>query len=143
MNSNKIDKYCIQNNTRPNLHKLSETELLEIINHWDNLWYFTQTRSEMVDKIFQLWADYQLMDNHLNQINCLICWDYLTNGNNITFECGHKFHSSCIIKSTLISSIDKYIEFSKDSEKHDITINYCCPQCNKIIESSSWNKNNV
>ena len=33
-----------------------------------------------------------------NENECLICWDALTNGNNMTFECGHKFHSKCIFR---------------------------------------------
>lgn len=129
---------------RPNLHNLTEKELLKIIEERELDWYNCKyTRNDMVDKIFSLWSQEEIKNKNDNKpIECLICWDNLTNGNNLSFECGHKFHSNCIIKSIMISSIDKYIEFTNDIDKSTTNINFCCPQCNKIINICSYNKNN-
>lgn len=137
----------IKNITRPNLHKLSENELLEIINCYDKTWYtinndIIKTRDDMVKKIIELWANYELLDTNSNPIECLVCWDVLTNGNNMTFECGHKFHSSCIVKSLLIHSTDTYINKMNDKEiKDKFKIEYNCPQCKKLIDWAEIDKN--
>lgn len=139
-----MNKY-FKNITRPNLRNLTENELLEIIKEKDSDWcknHDNHIRDKMVDKIFDLWAQEEIINSYNEKIECLICSDNLTNGNNLSFECGHKFHSLCIIKSTMIGSIDKYINFIKDNEKSFIDINYLCPQCNKIINTCSFDKNN-
>ena len=135
---------CIKHNTRPNVHKLSESKLLEIISEYDNTWYESKyTRSDMVNKIFQLWSEYELTDIDNKPLECLICWDKLTNGNNMTFECGHKFHSICIVKNVLIYSTDSYINYLDDKEKQTIKIDYTCPQCKKSVDFVEFNKNIV
>lgn len=135
---------CIKYSNRPNLHKLTETNLLEIINHYDKSWYNdNKTRDDMVSKVFDLWANYELVDSNCNQVECLICWDVLTNGNNMTFECGHKFHSSCIVKSLMIHSTDTYINKINNNEvQGKFKIEYSCPQCKKCIDSIEFEKNN-
>lgn len=133
---------CIKNITRPNLYLLSEKHLLEIINKYDDLWYNkSQSRNDMIEKIFNLWSKYNIIDDNGFEIECLICWEKLTNGDNMTFTCGHKFHSKCIIKSILISSIDCSINFIKDNEKKEINVDYNCPQCKNNIETVNFNKN--
>lgn len=133
---------CIKNINRPNLHLLTEDNLLEIINEWDKLWYNkSKSRNDMVEKIFNLWSEYNIIDSKGLEIDCLICWDKITNGDNMTFTCGHKFHSKCIIKSILIRSIDCSINFIKDDEKNEMDIDYNCPQCKNKIESVNFNKN--
>jgi len=137
---------CIKYSTRPNLHKLTEIELLKIIKEYEPNWdnndklQLKYTRDDMVAKVFKLWSDYGLKDNNSNSIECLICWDELTNGNNMTFECGHKFHSYCIVKSLLIYSTDTYINKFNDKEINNFKIEYCCPQCKKIIDSIKFIK---
>jgi len=133
---------CIEFNTRPNVHKLTKQELLEIIIYWDDSWYQNyHTRSDMVDKVFQLWSECELIDIDNHPIECFICWDKLTNGNNMTFGCGHKFHSTCIVKNVLIHSTDSYINYIGDDEKKSVKIDYNCPQCKKLIEFIEFNKN--
>lgn len=132
--------------TRPNLHKYNESKLLEIINEYDKTWFNTnKTRDDMVSKVFELWSNYELVDsnsNPTNPIECLICWDNLTNGNNLTFECGHKFHSSCVIKSLLVHSTDTYINKMNDDEiKGKFSVEYSCPQCKKFIDKVEFDKN--
>ena len=147
-----MNSECIKYSTRPNLHKITELELLNIIKKYDPNWnnnvkdnelHHKYTRDDMVSKIFKLWSDNILQDNNLNPIECLICWDELTNGNNITFECGHKFHSYCIVKNLLIFSTDTYINKINDNEIEKFKIEYCCPQCKKSIDSIEFTKDNI
>lgn len=140
-----MNAQCIKQSTRPNLHKLKENDLLEIINHYDKTWYSndnSQTRDDMVVKVFDLWSNYELSDCNAKPIECLICWDTLTNGNNITFECGHKFHSSCVVKSILIHSTDTYINKMADKDiGGKFKVEYSCPQCKKILDCIEFDKN--
>ena len=136
----------IKQNTRPNLHKISEKELIDIIkdndNNWDKLKNLEKiTRTELVDKIFELWSDNVLNDYLKKPIECLICCDSLTNGNNLTFECGHKFHSLCVIKHMLIFSTDSYQNYLNDKEVTTKKIEYCCPQCKRSIDFVQFDKN--
>lgn len=136
----------IKQNTRPNLHKLSEKDMINIILNsncvWDKLSSPEKiTRTELVNKIFELWSNYELIDYLDKPIECLICCESLTNGNNLTFECGHKFHSGCIVKHLLVFSTDSYQNYLDDPEKKSIKIEYCCPQCKKSIDSLEFNKN--
>jgi hypothetical protein len=133
--------------TRPNLHKITEIELLNIILEYDNTFVKNNekifSRTELVDKIFELWSLNELVDHLDKSIECLICCDPLTNGNNLTFECGHKFHSGCIVKHLLVHSTSMYSEFITDNEKKSIKIEYDCPQCKKFIDSVECDKNNT
>ena len=137
-----MDALYIKQSTRPNLYKLTESELLNIINYYEPEWMNNKyTRDDMVAKIFKLWSEYVLIDHNSNPIECLICWDYLTNGNNMTFECGHKFHSSCIVKSLLIHSTETYINKMNNEEiKENFMVEYCCPQCKNCIDKIQFIK---
>ena len=129
--------------TRPNLHKLTVDELLQIIK-WIKPEYpnpNTNTRSELVDTIFELWSEHELSDHLTNPIECLICSDRLTNGNNLTFACGHKFHSGCVVKHLLIYSTDSYINYTNDDEIKSLKLEYFCPQCKLPIDFIEFLKN--
>ena len=135
MERNYINSIC--KTKRPNVRDFTEDDLKTIIIHWDNKWLNsleTITRTKLVDKVFDLWSKYQLDEE------CLVCCDNLTNGDNLTFECGHKFHSSCVIKHLLFFSTDSYIDFINDKEKNSTKIEYCCPQCKKSIDFVEFNK---
>ena len=139
------NKNCVKCFTRPNLSQYSDLELLDIINEYEpefesNTEYF---REHLIAKIFSLWSSYVLEDNNSQPIECLICWDNLTNGNNMSFECGHKFHSSCIVKNLLIFSTDTYITKMGDKEIENFNIEFLCPQCKKSIDSIEFTKDNI
>lgn len=140
-----MNAQCIKQLTRPNLHKITETTLLEIINHYNETWFKDNnnaTRDDMVAKVFDLWSNYELVDTNSKPIECLICWDVLTNGNNMTFECGHKFHSSCVVKSILIHSTDTYINKMADKDiGGKFKVEYSCPQCKKLLDCIEFDKN--
>lgn len=137
-----MDPNCICNSTRPNLHKLSETDLREIIYQWDSQWLKEpRNRDELVSKIFELWANKELVGIDSKPLECLICCDILTNGNNMTFECGHKFHSICIVKHLLVFTSSSYKDFLEDKEKNNMNLDYNCPQCKKQIDSIYFGKN--
>ena len=135
---------CIKGLSRPNLSEFTDEELYKIIS--DNsksiesiksLKIFEQySREEMVRIIFSMWSAYELVDID----ECKICWDNLTNGNNMTFECGHKFHSTCIIKSLLFHSTSVYSDYLDDKEKDSVSIDFNCPQCKKHIDSVKFTK---
>ena len=136
-----MNKACIKYNTRPNVHKLTEQELTTIIMEYDSDWIsLNKTRNQLVEKIFELWSGHPILDYANNPIDCLICLDVLTSGNNMTFECGHKFHSSCICKSILVRSGDKYKQELEDKEKDKIQLDFNCPQCNMSIDKYIINK---
>ena len=136
-----MNKSCIKYNTRPNVHKLTEQELITIIMEYDSDWILlNKTRNQQVNKIFELWSEQPLTDYANNPIECLICLDTLTSGNNMTFECGHKFHSNCICKSILVRSGDKYAQELEDKEKDKIQLDFNCPQCNISIDKYIINK---
>lgn len=140
----------ITNTTRPNLHKLSVDELVQIIKNAEPNWSYenfynsinnSNLRSKLVDKIFELWSEHELSDHQTNPIECLICTDRLTNGNNLTFTCGHKFHSTCVVKHLLVFSTDSYINYTNDNEINSIKIEYSCPQCKLPIDFVEFEKN--
>jgi hypothetical protein len=126
--------------TRPNLHKLNVDELLQIIKDIETDCTNTNTRSELVDKIFKLWSEHELSDHLTNPIECLICTERLTNGNNLTFACGYKFHSGCVVKHLLIYSTDSYINYTNDDEMKSLKLEYFCPQCKLPIDFIEFSK---
>lgn len=131
----------IKKNTRPNLYKFTEKELFDIILKYDQDFLENSnkqiSRNELIDKVFDLWSNNQICDCDSNPIECLICYESLTNGNNLTFECGHKFHSICIVKHVLILTTTTYKNYlsNENQEKKSNKINYCCPQCKKLIDN--------
>jgi hypothetical protein len=143
-----MDSSCICQTTRPNLHKVSEENLKKIISEWDSTWLETHylkdkiTRDELVSKIIDLWANHELVGFDSKPIECLVCCDFLTNGNNLTFECGHKFHSNCIIPHIMHFTYENYQNFLLDNgdERNNKELKYICPQCKKEIYSINISK---
>ncbi len=136
----------ISQSTRPNLHNISTSDLEKIINdlNYNNIDALTPlsslTRDEMVSVIFKLWAEHEILDHNSKQIECLICCEFLTNGDNLTFECGHKFHSKCIIAHVVHSTIERHTDLQIDNEKNKDDLKYKCPQCKKEIYSTIIDK---
>jgi hypothetical protein len=120
---------------RPNLAILDDDKLKEIINSVDKDFQFENiNRIDLVNKIFELWSVHSL------NIQCNICYEFMTNGDNMTFYCGHKFHASCIIKYCIINAVDNYKNDLQNQDKSDINIDFKCPQCNLLIENISFEK---
>ena len=132
---------CIKSPFRPNLSIHKDNILFQIIMEHDEQWLTPdKTRAEMVDKIFELWSKYEILDDENKNVECLICNNNLTNGDNTTFTCGHKFHSSCIIQSLIIRSTDKIINIINKEDDNKQSISYKCAQCNNIIYDYPVNK---
>lgn len=134
----------ITQNTRPNLQKLTNNELIDIINNSEDIDIENlkkMPRITLIDNIYRLWSNNEINDHFNKPIECLICYDLLKNGDNMTFVCGHKFHSSCVIKHLLIFSTDSYHNYLNDDNIQSIKIEYCCPQCRYSIEHLEFNKN--
>jgi len=106
----------------PDTLSYSNEELNNIIKkeiaEWENA-----ERKVCLEKIKELWNNKELKDKKNNLIECLICCEGLTNNNNLTLECGHKFHSLCLIQSIIIKDsiiFSKNIKDSHEKEVNDI-----------------------
>ncbi len=74
------------------------------------------SRDLMISKVNEIWNNLILGP----EIDCPICLDSITNSNNMITNCGHYFHSTCMIK---------YIVMSKSNNQ------ICCPKCRTNIYS--------
>lgn len=138
-------KTWIHSNTRPDTSKLSDEELIQIIIQNEPDWFRdnnSKTRLELIEKVFELWSNSELTDSNDNFIECLICYDNLTQGNNLTLCCGHKFHSNCLIKNVVYKTSYIYdiclTDHTNNSNK--IVIECACPQCNIVIDKYNFFK---
>ncbi len=147
MNNTKINN-LINSNTRPDTSKLSDEELIQIIIQ-NNPEYLTtnndKSRLKLIEKVFELWSCKEITDSNDNFIECLICYDNLTQGNNLTLCCGHKFHSNCLIKTIVYKTAYIYDICLTDSSNNSnkIIIECVCPQCNTVIEKYNFFKPNI
>lgn len=135
----------INSNTRPDTSKLSDKELIQIITNNEPKWLnsnIDSSRLELIEKVFELWSNIELVDINGNNIECLICYDNLTQGNNLTLCCGHKFHSNCLIKNVVYKTSYTYDNCLTDTESNSnkIIIDCVCPQCNTSIEKFNFDK---
>ena len=123
---------------RPDISSYSNEHLFQIICNYDKGWTITNvnpTRIQMVEKIFSLWAEHELLDIDFKPISCLICDDALVQGNHMTFECGHQFHCSCIIKFILVKTSEKSIRDYSNDKINTLKLDFNCPQCNTNIST--------
>ncbi len=138
--------HIICSNTRPDTSKLSDDELKQIIIQ-NEPEYFTNNKSrlELIEKVFELWSNKEITDSNDNFIECLICYNNLTQGNNLTLCCGHKFHSNCLIKTIVYKTSYIYDICLSDptNNSNKIIIECVCPQCNTAIEKYNFFKPNI
>ncbi len=142
MNKTSYEKF-LQTNTRPSVDKLTTEELAKIIVHFEPDFDTTNlSRIDFVKKIFDLWNNQELFDSNSNNIECLICYDNLTQGNNLTLCCGHKFHSTCLIKTAVYKTAYTFDVCIGDTENNTnkIIIDCQCPQCNTSIDQFTFFK---
>ena len=85
-----------KNRIKPDLTKLSDSELHNIITTKLNQKCEYTSREELTKQIMFLWNQ-ESIDN----IECSICLDFITNGNNLMTECGHQYHSTCLFNSLM------------------------------------------
>ncbi len=136
-------KISLENNRRPDPSNLTDEDLYNVINHYDKDWLTNNPnheRYQVIEHIFYLWSNHNLLDKYHEPIDCLICYDKLSQGNNLSFECGHQFHSDCIIKFIIIKTSEKSIRDFADDKISDIKLNFNCPQCCNLICSHEINK---
>ena len=135
---------CIYERERPDLSKVDDSALTQILLTHDYEWINPErTRAEMVKKIFDLWAEQEILDQTNNPITCTICFDTLTNGNNMIFPCGHQFHSICMLKAVLIRSAEKLAYSLNNTDIKQIELDYLCAQCHVKIDSYLINKQDI
>jgi hypothetical protein len=102
---------------KPNITEYKDEELIEIIKKNNES---TDTnnlpRDLMILKVKEIWDNLILGPD----VDCPICLENITNSDNMITNCGHYFHSSCMIK---------YIVKSKSNNL------ICCPKCRTNIYS--------
>lgn len=128
-----------EQNTRPDLSNYTNDELFQILL-LQNINYKIEERAIMVKYIFELWSNNVIVDYQQNSIECLICYENLTNGNNQTLLCGHKFHSTCANKALLVKCSELCINDYKNKNTDNITMYSNCVQCSTKIESYIFKK---
>ena len=111
---------------KPNITGLTDEELIKIIKK-DNELADTNnfSRKLMISKVNYIWGNLVLDI----ELDCPICLENITNADNMITNCGHYFHSSCMIK---------YIVKSKSNNL------ICCPKCRtNIYSEDDVNTNNI
>lgn len=135
---------CIKKRWRPDLSVATDGELEQILLEHDADWFTPEkTRNENINRIFELWAEQEIQDQLNNPINCTICYENLSNGNNMTFPCGHQFHSLCVIRAVSIRCSEKCITKLNDKDAPNIELDYFCAQCNVKMDSYSIDKSTI
>ena len=132
---------CIYKRERPDLSIASDGDLEQILLEHDSEWFTPEkTRAENIKRIFEIWAEQEILDQTNNPITCTICYENITNGDNMTLPCGHQTHSTCMLKGVLIRCADIFASGLKDKDIPQIELNYTCTQCNVKIDSYSIDK---
>jgi len=111
---------------KPNINNYTKEELLNIIENFkksnDSNYKIDEdegkTKEELVNLTNDIWDNLSYGPDVL----CPICLELVINKDNLRTNCGHYFHSSCMIK---------YIVKVKYDE------NITCPQCRTIIYNDS------
>lgn len=75
----------------------------------------------------ELWKKFPLLNNEGEIVECMICLNYITNSDNIIFECEHITHSSCFL-NYLFSNL-------KNMESNDANLLklFRCPKCRSCV----------
>ncbi len=134
----------IQNIKRPDVSSLSDDQLFEIIKTYCKDSFDKKTeRIKMIEKIFSIWSNCDLLDKSNQSIDCLICYEPLTQGDNMTVKCGHQFHSTCISKFVLVNISEKAIQGYLGKDGASVSLDFSCPQCNTPISTHSFAKSDI
>jgi hypothetical protein len=97
----------------------------------------------MIKKIFELWSEQEILDQTNLPIMCTICYENITNGDNMTYPCGHQTHSTCAMRGILVRSADMFASGLNNKEKQQIDLDCLCVQCNIQIVSHVVDKQNI
>ena len=135
---------CIYERERPDLSGVSDSELMQILIAHDSEWInINRLHDDMIKRIFKIWAEQEILDHTNNPITCTICYDTLTNGDNMTYPCGHQFHSTCAMRGILIRCAEKFTSGLNNKDSPQIELDCLCAQCNVKIDSYSVNKQDI
>ncbi len=132
---------CIFDQFRPDyLSAATDGDLTQILLEYDANWVNPErTRGDMIKKIFEIWAEQEILDKSKNRIICIICGETLKNGNNMTYPCGHSLHSSCMSRYIIINCVEKFSSEINNKEQQ-IEFDYKCPHCNVPFETYTFSK---
>lgn len=87
-------------------------------------------KNALIDKLNNLWSNFPLLDNNNEPIDCIICFNHLTNLDNLIFKCSHLTHSSCFF-NYLFSNL-KNIS-SNTTINNNIENYFRCPKCRMYL----------
>jgi len=134
------------------LSTAKDGELEQILLEYDADWVnperthgdmIERTRGDMIKRIFEIWAEQEILDKSNNPIICSICEDTLTNGDNMTYPCGHQLHSTCMSRYIIINCVEKFSSEINNKEKQQIEFDYKCPNCNVAFGSYTFQKQDI
>ena len=136
-----IGTNCIFKRDRPDLSEVKTSDLEQILLTHDYEWINPErTRVEMIHRIFELWSEKEILDQTNKPIICAICTDTLTNGDNMTYTCGHQMHSGCMSRYIIINCVEKFSSGMKNNDVKELEFDYKCPNCRVIFGSYVFKK---
>ena len=156
MSQKKLIPNILESKTKPNLDSYTLDELHQIIeetkinlmesgkyNDFEKLLDIKdKTRADIVELLYNLWLDYPLYDNMMNEIECVICLGIITNQDNMILKCSHYLHSSCYMNYlfTNITKIEKNT-YHGDNTFVKIKNLFRCPKCRDYLTNLITNSN--
>lgn len=129
----------IKKRIKPDLTVFSTSELEKIIKEYNNYYNddifekkINNSRDELEKIIYDLWRNYKIVDDNNNVIDCSICLQPIINSDNLTLNCNHILHSSCLLNYI-------YTNISSNCISNNI---FRCPKCRKYLTNLIDEKKN-
>lgn len=156
MSQKKLIPNILESKIKPNLDSYTLDELHQIVeetkinlmesgkyNDFEKLLDIKdKTRADIVELLYNLWLDYPLYDNMMNEIECVICLGIITNQDNMILKCSHYLHSSCYMNYlfTNITKIEKNTYYDNNTFVKIKNL-FRCPKCRDYLTNLIANSN--
>ena len=145
-----VIKQILTYRTKPDLSKYTLDDLklfLQKINKTNDSDRDENTnRNYLEDKIIQMWNSNPILDDNTNEIvECMFCFNPITNSDFITIKCNHQSHSSCFFKYLYVN-FNEINSKNNNSDNNEIKINnlFRCPVCrNNLTDNVDLFNDNV
>ena len=82
----------------------------------------------LINCLNDLWKKIPIIDECGEKIDCVICLNYITNCDNISFLCEHRTHSTCFF-NYLFTNLKNNSDDCDDSTNDDLIKLFRCPNC--------------
>jgi len=125
----------LKNKIKPNLTNYSIDELkIMIFNYFqnsnpnDNLENIeNKNKFELDEIIIKLWNNYPISNNNSDIINCVVCFNPITNSDNLLMRCNHQIHSSCFF-NYLFTNLT-----NNNFNSNTLSNLFRCPECRNYL----------